>query len=80
MGAALERAGFLWNATETVQLFPSDQAVERFFEWMRIHRLGRKRLLDTMMAATFAAADIQSVITLNGSDFKVFDRFTIIEP
>jgi hypothetical protein len=43
-------------------------------------QLGRKRLLDTIMAATFHVAGIQSVVTLNRSDFGLFGCFTIQEP
>ena len=77
MTTALERAELVWNATETVQIFPDAAATSQFFAWIRQYRLGRKRLLDTLLAATLHAAAIQSVITLNRSDFEVFGCFTI---
>lgn len=51
MSTAIDRAEALWNATETVQLFPNASAAAQFFVWMRQHQFGRKRLLDTMLAA-----------------------------
>lgn len=74
---ALNRANSLWNAAETVQVFPTASAVTQFFDWMRQHQLGRKRLLDTQLAATFYAAGITSILTLNRSDFALFGCFTI---
>ncbi|MCX6868308.1 MAG: hypothetical protein NTV46_19300 [Verrucomicrobia bacterium] len=38
--------------------------------------LGRKRLLDTLIAATWHHAEIQEVFTLNPADFNIFDAFT----
>ena len=77
MTSALERAELVWNATETVQIFPDAAATSQFLAWMRQYRLGRKRLLDTLLAATFHTAAIQSVITLNRSDFELFGCFAI---
>jgi len=77
MDTALDRADLLWNAAETVQVFPTANAISQFFDWMRKHRLGRKRLLDTQLAATFHAAGITSILTLNRSDFASFGCFTI---
>ena len=77
MTAALERAKLVWNATEMVKVFPDAAATSQFFAWMRQYRLGRKRLLDTLLAATFHVAAIQSMITVNRSDFELIGCFTI---
>ena len=77
MAAAVERAELLWNVTQTVQVFPDTAATSQFLTWMRLFRLGRKRLLDTLLAATFHVAAIQSVITLNRSDFELFVCFSV---
>jgi hypothetical protein len=42
--------------------------------------MGRKRLLDTMLAATYRQAGIQSLLTTNKADFLVFAVFTCITP
>jgi predicted nucleic acid-binding protein len=78
--AAIERAERIWNAIQVVQIFPDAAAVSLFFTWMRQHRLGRKRLLDTMLAATYFSAGIRSIATLNRADFDIFSCFTIVEP
>jgi len=41
---------------------------------MRRHQLGRKRVLDTLLAATYRAAEVTSLLTLNAADFTVFDE------
>jgi hypothetical protein len=42
---------------------------------LREHRLGRKRLLDTMLAATFRSAGISSILTCDRTDFEVLGGF-----
>ena len=77
MDVALDRAEQLWNAAETVQVFPSAASTTQFFHWMRQFQLGRKRLLDTQLAATYYAANIDSILSLNRTDFELFGCFTI---
>ena len=73
---AVERAGIWWNAAEIVQVFPTAESTLRFLGWLEEFRLGRKRLLDTMLASTLAAGGVTSLLTLNPADFAVFETFT----
>ena len=76
MEAASAMARFWTNATE-VRLLPQGQDVTRqWLDWLAEHRLGRKRLLDTLIAATWHVAGIRDVYTLNPNDFTVFRKFT----
>lgn len=75
---ALTRAFRWWNGRSVVQVFPSDASTVLFLDWMRQHRLGRKRLLDTQLAATYYCADIQTLVSTNARDFSVFGCFTIL--
>lgn len=77
---AVDRAESLWNLAQVAQIFPNAAAASQFFAWMRQFRLGRKRLLDTLLAATYWSAGIRSIVTLNRSDFAVFQVFGILEP
>ena len=77
---ALSKAELWWQAAEVVQVFPSEQAVSLFFTWMRRYHLGRKRLLDTQLAATLWAAGIRTLITSNARDYGIFDGLTTIDP
>jgi predicted nucleic acid-binding protein len=78
--AALERAQLIWNAAQVLQVFPDAAAASQFLAWMQEHLLGRKRLLDTLLAATYWSAGIRSVVTLNRADFEVFGCFTVVTP
>ena len=78
METALRHSQKWWNATEVDQTMPTDDAMSRFHEWMLRHRLGRKRVLDTMLAATYRSAGITSLLTLNAQDFTVFGEFTCL--
>ncbi len=69
-----------WTAKEVVRVFPDDAATRQFLTWLQQYSLGRKRLLDTLMAATYAQAGIQSVLTTNPTDFKVFGIFSCLTP
>ena len=77
MADAVSRASFWWDSREVVRVFPTDQTTARCLAWISRYRLGRKRLLDTMLAATLANAGIDRLITNNASDFRVFDVFEI---
>jgi predicted nucleic acid-binding protein len=76
MEKALEHSERWWNAKEVDQVMPADAAVALFHKWMRQHHLGRKRVLDTMMAAAFRIAGVNSLLTLNFDDFTMFGEFT----
>lgn len=80
MPTALERAELIWNATQVIRVFPDAAAALPFPAWMKHHRLGRKRLLDTLLAATYWSAGLRSILTLNPADFEVFGCFTVLEP
>ena len=60
MHAARGVAEQWWTASEVVQAFPDAGAVRPFLTWLQQFSLGRKRLLDTMLAATYRQAGIQS--------------------
>ena len=73
---AISRAGIWWNATEVVHVFPTAESTLLFLGWLDEFKLGRKRLLDTQLAATFLSAEISSVLTLNRDDFTLRKSFT----
>ncbi|MEO0415126.1 MAG: PIN domain-containing protein [Verrucomicrobiota bacterium] len=78
MTEAIAKAEFWWDAEETVRAYPTGTAVEDFFEWLRKYKLGRKRLLDTMLAATFHQLGVSKILTNNGRDYKVLGQFEVI--
>ena len=80
MNQALERAEIWWESPEVDQLGSDAFSVRTFFDWMRQHRLGRKRILDTLLASTFREAGIKSILTTNARDFAILDGFACVVP
>ena len=76
---ALAKAGFWWNAAEVERITPDDQVVSQFLAWMQEHDLGRKRLLDTMLAATYYRSGVTRIVTSNARDYRVFGVFELTE-
>jgi len=77
MPLAVELAELWWNAVEVVRVFPTAESMLHFLGWLREHRLGRKRLLDTLLASTYRAAGVNSVLTLDPGGFEVFGGFVV---
>jgi len=69
-----------WTAADVDRVFPNDFAVRQFLKWIQQHQLGRKRLLDTLLAATYKEVGVQSLLTTNPADFVVFGGFSVISP
>lgn len=78
MADAISRAEHWWQAEEVVRVFPDGNAVTDFLAWLTRHQLGRKRLLDTMLAATFRSAGVKRIVTNNGRDLAVLGGFEIV--
>ena len=79
MAQALAKAGFWWHAIEVERIVPDEQVAGQFLAWMREHGLGRKRLLDTLLAATYYRSGITRIATSNARDYRVFGVFDLIE-
>lgn len=75
MEQALQRAQAWWDSPDVERVEADDAAVQWFLEAMAKHHLGRKRVLDTMLAATYRSAGVASLLTLNAEDFAVFGEF-----
>ena len=77
---ALTRDELWWNSPEVYQLNPDGPTITIFLGWIRLHFLGRKCILDTMLAATFRAEQISSVLTTTARDFVVLGGFVCVTP
>lgn len=75
MEDALERSDAWWNAAEVVRCLPDAESTAQFHHWMRSHRLGRKRILDTALAAVYHGAGVTRLATANPGDFEIFGVF-----
>jgi len=80
MQSARQVADAWWMSNDVVSAFPDGRAVRKFFDWLGQFSLGRKRLLDTLLAATYLQAGAHSILTTNPADFTVFGVFSCITP
>jgi predicted nucleic acid-binding protein len=75
MEQALARANFWWDASEVVHCHINDKSWHVAISWIEKHSLGRKRILDTTLAAIYHDCGIQALATANPADFAVFGVF-----
>jgi hypothetical protein len=68
------------SSPAVVVLKPSEESVRQTLRWIRQFNLGRKRILDTNLAAVFHTAGVRRLLTSNPADFSVFGIFEIITP
>lgn len=78
MQEALELCGQWWNADECRPVTIGFDACALFLTWMDGFRLGRKRLLDTLLAASYHCAGVQRICTTDWRDFKIYGVFDIV--
>ena len=76
MSDALELCESWWNAQECRQVVVDDQVGALFLTWMHEFKLGRKRLLDTMLAASYHCSGVRR---LAATDWRDFERYGVFE-
>lgn len=76
MADALRLACFWAQAAEVSLLRQDAMVTVQWLHWLETHQLGRKRLLDTLIAATWHTSGISEIYTLNPADFAPFGHFT----
>ena len=80
MGEALALAR-LYLGRANVECVATDaEALAEAFNLVDRHRLGRKRLADTLLAATLLRHGVRQLVTCNRSDFEVFAGLQVIDP
>lgn len=78
MQRALDMVKEISDSPDTVFLQPTEESINLAWDWMRNYQLGRKRILDTQLAATFHINGIHRILTANPSDFAIFKIFEFI--
>ncbi|MES2657833.1 MAG: PIN domain-containing protein [Verrucomicrobiota bacterium] len=78
LAEAISRAEYWWQAAEVRRVFPDGESVMDFLGWLSRYQLGRKRLLDTLLAATYQRAGIRRLLSNNEKDYKVFGCFEVV--
>ena len=69
----------LHNQTISI-LEPSPASTNQALQWMRQFNLGRKRILDTQLAAVMHVNGVNRLLTSNPGDFHIFGVFEIVTP
>jgi uncharacterized protein len=59
---------------------PGEASLRQTMRWMRQHRLGRKRVLDTHLAAVLHTHGVRRLLTSNPGDFTVFGVIETVVP
>lgn len=79
MQEAIARTDALWDAPEVFRILPDPGVPRRVLELLARFGLGRKRVFDTVLAATLEAA-IRRLATFNGRDYEIFSFLDIVTP
>ncbi len=61
-------------------VFSTDASMNQTLSWMRQWKLGRKRILDTQLAAILHTNGVRRLLTSNPADFAVFNVLQVITP
>lgn len=80
MEAASTLVRAVWNARETERLPAGADVVPRVLDLLREHRLGRKRILDTALAASIEAGGVRRLATYNVRDYQCFTFLDPVSP
>jgi len=78
MEQGLTKTRLWWNAREVRHVYPTAESTALFLDWLAQHQLGRKRLLDTHLAATLWSAGVRRLMTSNPRDFAIFGGFELL--
>ena len=59
---------------------PDARSLDQTLKWMRQYNLGRKRILNTHLAAVFSANGVTRLLTSNSADFAIFTALQTTTP
>ncbi len=80
MGEALALARLYLGRANVDCVATDAEAVAEAFNLIDRHGLGRKRLADTLLAATFLRHGVKQIVTCNRGDFEIFSSLEIVDP
>lgn len=80
MGEALEWLDEFLAGPMIGVLDPSKESLDQTMRWMKQFNLGRKRILDTYLAATLHTNGVARLLTSNAADFEIFGVLDIVTP
>lgn len=80
MSEAVALAGGYLRRTNVTCVDATGTAMELALDLLARHRLGRKRVFDALLAATLLVNGVDTLITCNPDDFRMFDDLTVLDP
>lgn len=80
MPEALRIGRLLCGAREVQWILPMPEVLPRTLELLDKLQLGRKRILDTALAATLECAGVRRLATFNPRDFEIFSFLETVNP
>ncbi len=80
MSEALAIARLYIGRSNITCLAPDEEALADAFTLLEHHQLGRKRIADTLLAATLLRHGVSEIITCNTADFAPFDGLKVVDP
>ncbi len=78
MAIAIAQSRAWWHAAEVRHVHPQDNAVVLFHSSMLQHGLGRKRVLDTILAATYYSAGVPAIVSTDTRDYRSFVETVVV--
>jgi predicted nucleic acid-binding protein len=78
MRRALDLCEAWWHSRECRRVVVDEESGTLFMTWMHQHRLGRKRILDTLLAASYHLAGVRQLATTDWRDFSVYGVFDVV--
>jgi hypothetical protein len=80
MAEALRVCRSLTEAREILWVVPTREVLSRTLDLLDELRLGRKRILDTALAATLECASVHRLATLNAKVYEIFPFLELVGP
>lgn len=80
MEEAIRRASLWWEGLEVRHVFPTAETARLFLQWMDGTGVGRNRVLDAQLAATYVGNGVTEILTTNARDFASFPGLTPVNP
>ncbi len=79
METALGKADHWWRAAEVRRVFPGSAAFTLCILWMCRCGLGRRRILNTLLGATYAASGVSQIVSTNARGRRAFQELEVVD-
>lgn len=77
MKQALDRVDYWQSHSRIKVIYPDEKDFSLCECWLKTYNLGRNRLIDTLIAASYYNNGITEIWTSNPKDFEIFEEFEV---